>query len=261
MTIFLHELRQNRISIIIWTASIAFMMGICVLIYPQMGDQMDEIGAVFSQMGGFSQAFGMDRLNFGEFLGFFSIECGNMLGLGGAFFAALCGISTLAKEEREHTAEFLLTHPISRTRVITEKLLAAVAGVLILNVFIIAVTAVTMLAVGVTADIETLALLFVAYFIMQIEILAVTFALSAFLRRGGIGVGLGLAAIFYFLNIISNLIENTEFLKYITPFGYTEVADIISSKSIDGRYLIVGLIITTAAVCIAYIKYTKKDIA
>lgn len=67
---------------------------------------MDEIGAVFAQMGGFSQAFGMDRLNFGEFLGFFSIECGNMLGLGGAFFAALCGISALSKEEREHTAEF-----------------------------------------------------------------------------------------------------------------------------------------------------------
>lgn len=261
MTIFLHELRQNRISIIIWTASIAFMMGICVLIYPQMGDQMDEIGAVFAQMGGFSQAFGMDRLNFGEFLGFFSIECGNMLGLGGAFFASLCGISALAKEERDHTAEFLLTHQISRARVVTEKLLSAVAGVLILNVVIIAVTAVTMLAVGVTTDIETLALLFIAYFIMQIEILAVTFALSAFLRRGGIGLGLGLAAVFYFLNIVSNLIENTEFLKYITPFGYTEGADIISSKSIVRGYLIVGLIITAAAVCIAYIKYTKKDIA
>ncbi len=261
MTIFLHELRQSRIFIIIWTVSIAFMMGICVLIYPQMGDQMDEIGAVFAQMGGFSQAFGMDRLNFGEFLGFFSIECGNMLGLGGAFFAALCGISALSKEEREHTAEFLLTHPISRARVVTEKLLAAVTGVLILNVVIIAVIAVTMLAVGVIADINILALLFSAYFIMQLEILAVTFALSAFLRRGGIGLGLGLAAIFYFLNIISNLIENTEFIKYITPFGYTEGADIISSKSIDGGYLMVGLIITAAAVCIAYIKYTKKDIA
>ena len=261
MTIFLHELRQSRIFIIIWTVSIAFMMGICVLIYPQMGDRMDEIGAVFAQMGGFSQAFGMDRLNFGEFLGFFSIECGNMLGLGGSFFAALCGISALSKEEREHTAEFLLTHPISIARVVTEKLLAAVTGVLILNVVIIAVIAVTMLAVGVTADINILALLFSAYFIMQLEILAVTFALSAFLRRGGIGLGLGLAAIFYFLNIISNLIENTEFIKYITPFGYTEGADIISSKSIDGGYLMVGLIITAAAVCIAYIKYTKKDIA
>lgn len=261
MTIFLHELRQSRISIIIWTVSIAFMMGICVLIYPQMGDRMDEIGAVFAQIGGFSQAFGMDRLNFGEFLGFFSIECGNILGLGGAFFAALCGISALSKEEREHTAEFLLTHPISRARVVTEKLLAAVTGVLILNVVIIAVIAVTMLAVGVTADIETLTLLFIAYFIMQLETLAVTFALSAFLRRGGIGLGLGLAAIFYFLNIISNLIENTEFIKYITPFGYTEGADIISSKSIDGGYLMVGLIITASAVCIAYIKYTKKDIA
>lgn len=236
------------------------MMGICVLIYPQMGDRMDEIGAVFAQMGGFSQAFGMDRLNFGEFLGFFSIECGNMLGLGGAFFAALCGISALSKEEREHTAEFLLTHPISRARVVTEKLLAAVTELVILNLSMVIITAITMLAAGVTTDNYTLALLFIAYFIMQLEILAVTFALSAFSRRGGLGLGLGLAAIFYFLNILSNLIENTEFLKYITPFGYTEGADIINNKAIDSRYLAVGLVITILAVCVAYIKYTKKDI-
>ncbi|MER2128192.1 ABC transporter permease subunit [Solibacillus sp.] len=37
-----------------------------------------------------------------------------MLGLGGGFFAALLGISALADEEKNRTAEFLLTHPISR---------------------------------------------------------------------------------------------------------------------------------------------------
>jgi ABC-2 type transport system permease protein len=53
-------------------------------------------------------SFGMDKLNFGEFMGYFGIECGNVLGLGGALFAALAGISALAKEEKDRTAEFLL---------------------------------------------------------------------------------------------------------------------------------------------------------
>ena len=43
---------------------------------------------MFSSMGAFSSAFGMDRLNFGTLIGFYATECGNILGLGGAFFAS-----------------------------------------------------------------------------------------------------------------------------------------------------------------------------
>ncbi len=261
MTIFKHEMKQGRISLVIWTAAIAFMMATCVLIYPEMGDQMNEIGDMFANMGSFSAAFGMDKINFGEFIGFFATECGNVLGLGGAFFAALLGVSILQKEEKDHTAEFLLTHPISRIRVVTEKLLAMIAQLVIMNVAVICISTLSMLVVDVTADAKTLALLYLAYFIMQFEIAAITFGISAFLRRGGLGVGLGLSAVFYFLNIIANLMEETKFLKYVTPFGYTDGADIITNKAIQLGYLSVGLCITVIGVACAYIKYTKKDIS
>lgn len=260
MTIFKHELKQGRLSLIIWTAAIAFMMAACILIYPQMGAQMDEISKTFAEMGGFSQAFGMDKLNFGEFIGFFGIECGNVLGLGGAFFAALLGVSALAKEEKEHTAEFLLTHPISRIRVITEKLLAVVAQLAILNLAVIAISTLSMVAVDVSADGKTLALLYLAYFLMQLEIAAITFGISAFIRSSGMGVGLGLATTMYFVNIIANLMDETKFLKYITPFGYTDGAEIINSQAIPAGYLSVGMLAGAIATVCAYIKYTKKDI-
>ena len=124
MTIWKHELRTGRLSLLIWTAAIAFLLAVCIFIYPEMSVQMEEISDTFSQMGSFSQAFGMDQINFGEFIGFFGVECGNVLGLGGALYAALIGISALAKEEKEHTAEFLLTHPVGRLRVLAEKLAA-----------------------------------------------------------------------------------------------------------------------------------------
>lgn len=38
----------------------------------------------------------MDRLNFGTLLGYYAIECGNVLGLGGAFYAALTAASALS---------------------------------------------------------------------------------------------------------------------------------------------------------------------
>ena len=260
MTVFKHELRQGRSALIIWTASISFMLGVCIVIYPEMSTQMGDISAMFADMGSFSQAFGMDRINFGEFLGFFGVECGNVLGLGGAFFAALLGISALAKEEKEHTAEFLLTHPVSRTRVITEKLCAVIAQIVILNLAVIAVTALSVLIIGEEADIKTLAMLFSAFFLMQLEVAAVTFGISAFLRRGSLGIGLGLAAVFYFMNIVANLIDETKFLKYITPFGYTESADIIADGALNGGYLAVGMALAAIGVILAFWKYGKKDI-
>ena len=260
MTVFKHELRQGRSALIIWTAAISFMLGVCIVIYPEMSTQMGDISAMFADMGSFSQAFGMDRINFGEFLGFFGVECGNVLGLGGAFFAALLGISALAKEEKEHTAEFLLTHPVSRTRVITEKLCAVIAQIVILNLAVIAVTALSVLIIGEEADIKIFALLFLSFFLMQLEVAAVTFGISAFLRRGSLGIGLGLAAVFYFMNIVANLIDETKFLKYITPFGYTESADIIADGALNGGYLAVGMALAAIGVILAFWKYGRKDI-
>lgn len=261
MTILKHELKQGRISLILWTAIIAFMLGVCILIYPEMAGQMDDLSDMFADMGSFSAAFGMDQINFGEFMGYFGVECGNVLGLGGAFFAALLGISALAREEKDQTAEFLLTHPVSRQNVVLQKLLSLLVQLVILNVAVIGVTALTILIVGESPELKTLALLFTAYFCLQVEIAAICFGISAFIRRGGLGIGLGAAALLYFINIIANLTEDAEFLKFITPFGYTEGSDIIANGSIDLGYLSVGLILTAIGIAAAFWQYTKKDIA
>lgn len=261
MTLLKHELRQGRNALLIWTAVIAFMLGICVLIYPEMQTQMSQISGMFADMGSFSAAFGMDKINFGEFIGYFGVECGNVLGLGGAFFAALLGISALAKEEKEQTAEFLLTHPVSRSKIVLQKLCGVITQIVVLNVIVIGVVLLSINIIGETSDVKTLALMFLAYFVLQIEIASVCFGISAFISRGGLGIGLGLAAFCYFLNIIANLTEAAKFLKYITPFGYTEGADIISSSSIDIKYLSVGLLLTCVGILAAFYRYTKKDIS
>lgn len=261
MTLWKQEMKLGRVSLTIWAGAIAFLMAVCILIYPEMAGQMKEVSDIFSQMGGFSQAFGMDRINFVEFAGFFGVECGNILGLGGALFAALIGISALAKEEKEHTAEFLLTHPVSRKRVVAEKLGAVLTQIFLLNLVVIGVTLLSIVLIGEAPDGRSLALLFLAYFLMQWEIAAICFGISAFLRRGGLGLGLGMAAFLYFLNLIANLTEGAKFLKYITPFGYTESADIIAGGGLNGAYLTVGVCFGLLGVAAAFWKYGRKDIA
>ena len=211
-------------------------------------------------MGSFTEAFGMDRLDFGSFIGFYAVECGNILGLGGAFFAALIGISSLAKEEKERTAEFLLTHPVSRVKIITGKISAVLAQILLMNLLIFSVVVLSAVMIGEEIPWKELSLIHLANLLLQAELACVCFGMSAFLCRGGLGVGLGLAAVLYFLNIIANISEKAEFLKYITPFGYTEAADILTEGALDGTLILVGIVFSVLSLGIAYLKYCKKDI-
>lgn len=261
MTLLWHELKRNKISLLIWTYFLAFMLAVCVVIYPEMEAQMGDINDMLVNMGAFSDALGIDQINFAEFMGYFAMECGEMLGLGGSIFAAILGIGMLANEEKDHTAEFLLSHPISRAKVVTEKLLAMIAQITAMNLVIFAVTAVAALIIKVDADFAKLALIFLAYYVLQIEIVAITFCISAFLKRGGFGIGLGFAFLLYFMNIVSNLVEEAEFLKFITPFGYADGSHIVNESAIEYKYLICGLAITLLCIALAYKKYTSKDIS
>ncbi len=261
MIMIRHELKQNRISLATWTAAVGFLLVICILIFPEMKEEMDGVSDMFASMGSFTEAFGMDKISFGTLTGFYAVECGNILGLGGAFFSALCGVSILAKEEKDHTAEFLLTHPVSRARIVTCKLAAAGLQIVLLNAVIYAASIGSIAVIGEEIPWKEVSLLHLAYLLLQIEIAAVCFGISAFLRHGGMGIGLGAAAVLYFLNLIANITDSAEFLRYITPFGYAEGSDIVTSVSLEWGLVALGLAYGAAGIAAAYMKYCRKDIA
>ena len=260
LTLFLHEIKRNKLSLIVWSFAISFMLGICIVIYPEMQTQMGDISQMFSDMGAFSEAFGMDTLNFGEFMGYFGVEIGNTLGLGGALLAGIVGISALSKEERDGTAELLLTFPVSRVRVVSEKLLFSAFHVFAVNASAVIISTVAILAIDVEADAGKIALIFLANLIMQLEIMAITFGISAYLNKNSIGVGIGVAFGLYFLNIISNLADGAEFIGKLTPFGYANSGYIIEHGKIEFLPVIIGLVIMGLGIAMAYEKYIKKDI-
>lgn len=260
MTLTKHELRQGWKILAIWTACIAFLVVICIVLFPEMKSEMDGVTDMFASMGSFTQAFGMDRLSFGTLIGFYAVECGNILGLGGAFFAAFTAIAALAKEEKDRTAEFLLAHPVSRVQIISEKLAAVMVQIVVMNAVVFGLSLACIAQVGEEIQWKELCLLHLAYFLLQIELAGICFGISAFLRRGGLGLGLGIAAIAYFLNIIANISEQAEFLKYITPFGYAEGADIVTNGCLDMTMLLPGMLYAGIGIAAAYWKYSKKDI-
>ena len=261
MTIIRHELRMGRFSLAVWTGAIGFLLVIFVMLYPEMKGDMESVNQVFSSMGSFSEAFGMDKVSFGSLMGFYAIECGNVLGIGGAFFAALCAAASLSKEEKEHTAEFLLTHPVSRGRIVAGKMVSVFLQVAAMNIVIFLLAVISMVLIDEDISWKEFTLLHLSYLLLQIEIAGICFGISAVSKNGSIGVGLGIAAVMYFLNIIANITDKAAFLKYITPFGYAEGTDIVSEGCIDAGYLISGMIYCIAGVAAAYVIYCRKDIS
>lgn len=259
-TLLRHELRQSFRSLLIWTACIAFFIVICIALYPSMKGEMDQVGELFSSMGSFSSAFGLDRLNFGSLIGFYAVECGNILGLGAALFAAMIGITALSREENGHTAEFLLTQPVSRFSIVSSKLASVLLQVMVINLISGVSAVLTMLCIGEPIDWKPLLLLNLSYLLVHLELACITFCISAFCSRNNPGIGLGLAVALYFINIVANISAEAKNIKYLTPFAYCEGADIVTKEALDGTLVAIGMGIAAVCIATAYAKYLRKDI-
>ena len=260
MTLIRHELKQSWKALLVWTLSIGAFIVLCLFMYPEMKSQMNSISSIFSSMGAFSSAFGLDTLDFGSLKGFYGIECGNILGIGGALFAALIGIAALANEEKNGTAEFLLTHPLCRSEIITAKLISVLVQVLVLNLAVWLMAVGSIAVIGEPVPWKEVTLLHTAYFLLQVELACVCFGISSFLWKGGLGIGLGLAISLYFMNIIGNLTSKADALKYISPFGYADGSEIFSKGALDTCKLLIGFVFAVIGIALAFWKYSKKDI-
>ena len=129
-----------------------------------------------------------------------------------------------------------------------------------MNIAVLGLAVFSVLVIGEELPLRELGLLHLAYYLLQIELAGICFGLSAFLRRGGFGVGIGLAAAMYFLNLVANISDGADFLKYITPFGYAEGADIAANVSLDTVKVALGLLFAALGMIAAHQIYRKKDI-
>ena len=77
--------------------------------------------------------FGFSTFDLNKATGFYGIIFQYIVLMGGCF-AAHIGFNTLVKEERDNTTEFLMVKPISRRRILLEKLLANIVEILIFTV-------------------------------------------------------------------------------------------------------------------------------
>lgn len=260
MTLYLHEMKRTRTSTLIWTLALAFMTVLVVVLYLPMKDQLADMNDMLADMGALSSAFGMDSLDMGNFTNYFALECGEILGLGGALFAAFSAVGMISKEEKGRSAEFLLTHPVSRNSVLVSKLSCLFTNVTFLNAVVLITFFAVSLLIGAEIETKSILLLFLSYYLLQLEFMFISFGVSAFARKASSAVAIGLVVGTYFMNLASNITDKAELLKYITPFAFASGSEIIKNGAIEIKYLAIALAFSVIGVVSAFIKYNKKDI-
>src|SRR4051812_41936935 len=179
MNIFRHELRAYRKSTIIWSLSLILIIVLFMSFYSSFAKDAEEfINLLQNYPESIRKAFGINLDNFFSILGFYSYPL-TFITLCGAIQAMNLGTSIVSKEVREKTADFLLTKPVTRTQVLTAKLMAALTSIAITFIVYVAAASVTALQVKTEAfSLKTFFLLSLTLLFIQLIFLAIGIIIS-----------------------------------------------------------------------------------
>ncbi len=261
MTLLKQEWKMNFKSLLIWTLCVGICCSGCILLFDSVAESMEEMGQMFAKLGNFSTAFGMDKVSIATLTGFYATEISIIFLLGGAMFAAMTGAVLLSKEEEGHTVEFLHTLPVSRTYIYLWKYVALLLLILAFNVVCIGLDVIGFVAIGEEIAMAEYVEYHVLALVMQLEIGSICYLISAVCRRKQIGLALGLAVLFYLMDIMCNIVPDLEFLKYFTPYYYVNAAQIYSGGDSRIGLMVLGLAVTAVVVIAGGMVYKKRDIA
>lgn len=261
MTLYRLEMRMNRKTLLIWTLCVGLMCFGCILLYGSMEESVQGMAEMFSGMGAMSAALGMDKMSLATIRGYYATEIAMMHNLGGAMFAAVLGTTLLSKEESGHTSEFLNTLPAGRGSIVFQKALALLSNIAVLNIVCLGFYMAAFWMMGEEMDTAELVLFQCASAWMQMEIGAVCFLLSAFVKHNLTGAGLGVVLLLFAADMMCRIIPAIENLKYVTPFYYANAADLFTGGRADAVMLTIAGAVSLFSFAGACVRYRRKDLA
>lgn len=262
-TIFKHEFRTRFKSVLIWSLSMAILVGVFFSMFPVFADQaalINEMYARFPQE--LRSAFGMDSMDLTTVLGFYSFIF-LFIQLCLAIQASNYGFGLVSIEESELTADFLLSKPVSRRQVLTSKLLAALTSLTISNlvVWISSFIAISFLIGEREYEPSTLILLLLSIVIFQLFFMSLGLVISLLVKRvrsvTPYGLGLGFGA--YVLSAFSGVFGDVA-LEMITPFKHFDAAYIVNNKAYNTPLVLLNLAVTLVSLVASYWLYLHRDI-
>lgn len=261
--IYRHEFRARLKSVVIWSLAVTALLFFFFSIFPAFSDQaalLNEMLARFPQQ--LRVAFGMENIDLSTVLGFYSFIF-VFVQLCLAIQASNYGFGLVSIEESELTADFLLSKPVSRMKILTSKLLAALTSLTITNIVVWAISFVTITIFHGEHqyEVKTLFLLLLTILLFQLFFLSVGLVISLLVKRvrSVTPYALGLAFGCYVLNAFRGVFGEVK-LELITPFKQLDPNHIVQYGSLDAPLVLLNVAIALIALSASYWLYTHRDI-
>jgi len=263
MNIFRQEFSMRLKSVITWSVAQAALIWVYVSMFAAIGQDAEFMSEMMSKFPkALLTAFGMTGLDFATILGFYSFVF-FFIQLLLAIQAANYGFSLVSIEEREWTADFLLTKPVTRTQILTSKFLAALAGLTITNAVVWIGTFVFLnLYKGEKMfEIKALLLMLASIILFQLFFLCVGLVISLLVKRirnvtpYAMALGFGM----YVLSVFGDLLGESA-LEKLTPFKHFEPNYILHNGTWDLPLVLISVAVIVIAVAGSYLLYARRDI-
>ncbi len=267
MNIFNYEFKRLLKQTFFWTFGISAMIILSMVIFSEFMEEglMKDLtpmleGPLLSNM---MQAFGIDPAQLSNILGFYVTRNSAFTMLMGSIFAIMASSSIIAREESDKTAEFLLTRPVTRIRIMSEKLLAFHTHLFLLNL-IVSVIGFTCLEIFKTSSYDLTAFLIICFYTYLLMLLFSSFGLlySVLASRGRVfwGVLIGIVIGTYFLEIFSNITESFQFIGYFSPFTYVDTGVLAPDYRLEFLRVLFFAGIALILTAFSFRIYRRKDI-
>jgi ABC-2 type transport system permease protein len=262
MNIFLRELKSNLKSLLIWSVIIVLLVVVGMAKFSAYYNNPSALEILNSFPKSVLDAMSLKAFNLTTLSGLFGLMFIYYALLGG-IAAAMWGSDSVSKEERDKTVEFSLVLPVTRSRVITAKALAALVNCV---VFVL-VTWVTSLAVARPynpdqAFFSFLRLQMVAMFIIELIFLALGILLGCVMKQyklsGSTAVTIILAT--YIISVVTSIDAKLSFLNNFTPFKYFDAGEMLRTGQLNSGYVLLSAGIVVVCLVVAYFSYERRDL-
>lgn len=263
MNIFLQESKMKLQSIITWSVSIAFLLILFFSIFSSIADDMEALNEVMANYPPeLLAAFGWDQMDLGTVLGFFAFTF-SFIQIMLSLQAANYGYSLVSIEERELTADFLLAKPVSRVKILTNKLLAALASLLVTNIvlWVTSFLAVKAYAGERSYDSGILTRVLITAVFLQLFFLTVGLVVSLLVKKVPSVITFSMSSVFgmYILAAFGGSLGEDKF-DYLTPFKHFEATKIVSTGDFDLPKVMISVVVIVISVVASYVLYQRRNI-
>jgi beta-exotoxin I transport system permease protein len=263
MNIYIQEFKMKLGSVITWSISIIGVLFLFFWIFSTIADDMELLNQVMSNYPPeLLAAFGWDRMDLGTVLGFFAFTF-SFIQIMISLQAANYGFSLVSIEERELTADFLLAKPVTRSRIMNSKLLAALTCLLITNVVLWAASfaAVNAYSAGRTFDSGILAKVLLTVLFLQLFFLSVGLVVSLLVKKVPSVTPFSMAAVFgmYILAAFGGSLGEDAF-SYLTPFKHFEAVKIVNTGEFDLPKVMISVAVIGISLAASYVLYNRRNI-